>query len=282
MESSTRTEELRPADEPASADVASADVHPSMIASIREQCSACGAAMASDQRYCVECGERRGAARVPLMDGLTERAREAPAARRAPRRPRMSVDSTLIAGIGTLLLAMGVGVLIGRSGNTSTKSPPRPGRDGRGRRRGKQRARPRAHGAPPPATGGASKETGRDTYRGGYEIAVEQGPSSPPPKTVKVGSPGKGPGYQHGHFTGNFFGKMSRPFQRTIAAARRELPDRAVRPERDWWTAPRTPGPAFGATWTPSDRAAGRATGCRRPRGATATRSRASIWHDAG
>jgi hypothetical protein len=24
---------------------------------------------------------------------------------------------------------------------------------------------------------------------------------------VKVGAPGKGPGYQNGHFTGNFFGE---------------------------------------------------------------------------
>jgi hypothetical protein len=26
-------------------------------------------------------------------------------------------------------------------------------------------------------------------------------------KSVKVGTPGKGPGYQKGHFTGNFFGE---------------------------------------------------------------------------
>jgi hypothetical protein len=30
--------------------------------------------------------------------------------------------------------------------------------------------------------------------------------AGPPPKVVTVGSPGKGPGYQKGHFTGNFFG----------------------------------------------------------------------------
>jgi hypothetical protein len=30
--------------------------------------------------------------------------------------------------------------------------------------------------------------------------------AGPPPKVVTVGSAGKGPGYQKGHFTGNFFG----------------------------------------------------------------------------
>ena len=29
---------------------------------------------------------------------------------------------------------------------------------------------------------------------------------TPPKAVVKVGSPGKGPGYQNGKFTGNFFG----------------------------------------------------------------------------
>jgi hypothetical protein len=28
-----------------------------------------------------------------------------------------------------------------------------------------------------------------------------------PAKSVTVGTPGKGPGYQKGHFTGNFFGE---------------------------------------------------------------------------
>jgi hypothetical protein len=33
------------------------------------------------------------------------------------KRPRMSANASLIAGVGTLLLAMGIGVLIGHSGN---------------------------------------------------------------------------------------------------------------------------------------------------------------------
>jgi hypothetical protein len=48
-----------------------------------------------------------------------------PAASAPPKRPkrRLSPNAALIATIGTLLLAMGVGVLIGRSGNSSAPAP---------------------------------------------------------------------------------------------------------------------------------------------------------------
>ena len=74
--------------------------------------------MAADQRYCLECGQRRGDPRLPFMDAVVlmdtvikgpQRASAAP----ATRRRRWSPNATLIAGIATLLLALGVGVLIG-------------------------------------------------------------------------------------------------------------------------------------------------------------------------
>jgi hypothetical protein len=40
-----------------------------------------------------------------------------------PARPRLSPAATLVAGVATLLLAMGVGVLIGNSGRTSAEGP---------------------------------------------------------------------------------------------------------------------------------------------------------------
>lgn len=101
MESSTRTGELEhasiepasfepasfePAGESVPEELATTEVHPSMVTAIREGCPACGAAMASDQRYCVECGERRGPARVPLKEGPAPPAAPPPAARRSPRR----------------------------------------------------------------------------------------------------------------------------------------------------------------------------------------------------
>jgi hypothetical protein len=207
MESSAPTQEFEPASTTASADMPTAGAHPAIFASSRDQCSACGAAMASDQRYCVECGHRRGPARVPVTDGLAQRDRDATAAPRPQRRPRIPIDSTLIAGIGTLLLAMGIGVLIGRSGNsTAAKSPrvqvvtvPGGGVASSGATTGAT--------ATPPAVGSGSSST----KSGGNHSAASATPTSKkpavaPPKTVTVGSSGHGPGYQNGHFTGNFFG----------------------------------------------------------------------------
>jgi len=231
MESSTRTRQPEPASKPAPEDVAITEAqedvaiteihpsmiteaHPSMITAIHGQCSACGAAMASDQRYCVECGQRHGSTRVPLLDGLASRAREEPTARRAPQRPRMSVNSTLIAGIGTLLLAMGVGVLIGRSGNnTRVKTPPPEVVTVAGAGGAASSGTTTSATATTPASGasaGTSTSSSATHSSAGTKStskAASKTPAAPAPKTVKVGSPGHGPGYKNGHFTGNFFGE---------------------------------------------------------------------------
>src|SRR5689334_3867128 len=94
------------------ADQPTTEVHSPLVAVTGENCPACGAHMAADQRYCLECGQRRGEARLPIVEGLRERKREEPAPP-AKRRPRLTPNGTLIAGVGTLLLAMGIGVLIG-------------------------------------------------------------------------------------------------------------------------------------------------------------------------
>ena len=81
---------------------------PALAMPTSDRCRVCGAPLASDQRYCVECGERRGAPRFalptpgPAVDS-------AATSRRVRRRPRMTPSATLIAGVGTLLLAMGIG-----------------------------------------------------------------------------------------------------------------------------------------------------------------------------
>jgi hypothetical protein len=215
MESSTRTEELEPASlapasfEPASeapsVDVPTTAVHPSLITSIRERCSACGAAMTSDQRYCVECGERNGPARVPLTNGPSQPAGEAPATRPLPRRTSASVNSTLIAGIGLLLLALGIGVLIGRSGKTaSVKSAPAQIVTVAGAGAAAPSTAATAPAASPTATP-TSKSV--STHAATTPKSSKKASTTPLPKPVKVGSPGHGPGYQNGHFTGNFFGE---------------------------------------------------------------------------
>jgi zinc ribbon protein len=93
-----------------------------------DRCVNCGAPLSSDQRYCINCGERRGAARFTLPAATAASAEPASSPSRPPRsrRPRPSQGATLVAGIGTLLLAMGVGVLIGHgSSGTKTVSSPR-------------------------------------------------------------------------------------------------------------------------------------------------------------
>jgi hypothetical protein len=183
--------------------MASPEVHPSMIASLREQCSACGAAMASDQRYCVECGQRRGPARVASLDGLAQRSQATPPTQRPPRRARTSINSTLIAGIGTLLLAMGVGVLIGRSGNsTSAKALPAQVVTVQGS--GTAGTGATATTPQSPTAANPTKSSGSSAAKS--VKSASKAPAAAPAKAVKVGSAGKGPGYQHGHFTGNFFG----------------------------------------------------------------------------
>lgn len=85
--------------------------------------------MLADQRYCLECGHRRGDPRLPFMDAVVFMdAAKQPAAADAPtappptpdRRPFMSANASLVAGVATLVLAIGVGVLIGRSGGSGS------------------------------------------------------------------------------------------------------------------------------------------------------------------
>lgn len=105
---------------------ATPDAQPQMLATaaVGDTCSNCGARLAGDQRYCVECGQRRGKARYSLPGGpLSASAMGATgtqAAPRGPRPPRLSANGALIGGVATLLLAMAVGLLIGLSVNNST------------------------------------------------------------------------------------------------------------------------------------------------------------------
>ncbi len=146
---------------------------------------------------------------MPFTGGATRGARQASSSHPRSRRTRSSVNSALIAGVGTLLLAMAVGVLIGRSGSgaevRSAGSPTvqvvtAPAAAGAATSSAEPQAQASTAGPPgSKGTSGASaaKSTG---------VAAKKNPPAPA-KTVKVGSPGKGAGYQKGHFTGNFFGE---------------------------------------------------------------------------
>jgi hypothetical protein len=86
-----------------------------------DKCSNCGATLAHDQRYCVHCGERRGQSTLPKAEPVTEVRSTRTRSSAARRTPRLSSGATLVSFVGVLLLAVGLGVLIGHSGkNTPT------------------------------------------------------------------------------------------------------------------------------------------------------------------
>jgi hypothetical protein len=90
-----------------------------------ERCINCGAPLASDQRYCVNCGERRGKPRFEVAESAEPAGEYVTVSSMAPpppRRPRTSSGLNLIAGVATLLLAMGVGVLIGHNSAGNSKN----------------------------------------------------------------------------------------------------------------------------------------------------------------
>jgi len=183
---------------------------PALATVAGDQCTNCGAPLAPDQRYCVQCGQRRGQSQLPVAQPV---AAAAPA--RESRMPRLSHNAALIAGVGTLLLAMGVGVLIGRSGDNSSSSAGTPQVITVGGAGGTNAAAAAgAAGAASAAKGGkaakASKGSGKKATAADVQKAADKikGTNLKLPKkaVVKVGQPGHGPGYQNGKFTGNFFG----------------------------------------------------------------------------
>jgi hypothetical protein len=106
-----------------------AAVHPTLSATPGDQCPSCGKPLAPDQRYCLECGHRRGDPRLPFMDAVVfMEAINRPQTPAPPPPPSgtkskgLSANASLIAGIATLVLAIGVGVLIGQAGDNGTSS----------------------------------------------------------------------------------------------------------------------------------------------------------------
>jgi hypothetical protein len=214
MDSTAATEEFEPARPSSSFDDAPTEARRPPIPAIpssREQCSACGAPLASDQRYCVECGQRRGGAGAPFAAGAKP-ALSPVAAVAHPRRALMSINATLIAGVGTLLLAMGIGILIGRSGQGAAPKAPAvqlisPGGSTFGASAGSTATETPSAGASTTSTT-STTPTSSSKPSGSASPKTAPKKSRPPaPKVVTVGSKGNGPGYQKGKFTGNFFGE---------------------------------------------------------------------------
>jgi hypothetical protein len=90
-----------------------------------ETCQQCGASLATDQRYCLNCGWRRGEARVDYEKRLTGRFQPVangavPGARAAaPQQwsPVLAIGAIALLGVFLLL-----GVLIGKKDNNTTQT----------------------------------------------------------------------------------------------------------------------------------------------------------------
>jgi len=104
-----------------------------------EHCEQCGAPLAEDQHYCLECGARTGAPRVDYRHymasatGGDERGGERPAQPADPAQAPAAEEGkpqrdyaplAAVGGIAVLGLMLLIGVLIGRGNNDTAAAPP--------------------------------------------------------------------------------------------------------------------------------------------------------------
>jgi hypothetical protein len=179
--------------------------------------------MASDQRYCLHCGQRRGDPRLPFMDAVVlmdsvNRPAQSPPPPPKKKRSGVSPNAALIAGVGTLLLALGIGVLIGRSGHqevAQTSSAPIVIHSGGG---GEETATASSKDKTTTGGGAASAKTKKqkeaaekaaEAHPAAEEVLKPAGDVKLAPPTVKPGDKCESgaAGCENGEFTGNFFGE---------------------------------------------------------------------------
>ena len=183
-----------------------------LTTAVGDQCANCGAPLAADQRYCVSCGERRGRPRYALPAATSGGSSGATALPAQAPRGSWNSSASLIAGVATLLLAMGVGVLIGR---TTAGSSTRGGVETVIEKGAVASAAPAVVTTAPTVAGTGSGATTTPSAGSKTKKASSKTPMPPafkkiPPKlqssAVKLGQKGTGKGYTNGKFTGNFFG----------------------------------------------------------------------------
>jgi hypothetical protein len=202
---------------------------PQTTASGYDSCPSCGAMVNSDQRYCLSCGHRRGDPRLPFMDAVVfmdamKTPKGAQAAPPAKKERKISPNAALIAGVGTLLLALGIGVLIGRSGgeNSAATQPAAPivikgGSSGTEEEAATASTGKTATSGSGKSTGGKTKkvvkkekEKAADSGEGAEEFLKPTGNVKLPPAKTGIGDKcekGTAGCSDSGEFNGNFFGE---------------------------------------------------------------------------
>lgn len=95
-----------------------------------DSCRECGAALATDQRYCLNCGARRGEPRIDFSryEGPAARAAEqpasAPASAAGAKPQRDYTPLAAVGGIAVLGVMLLIGVLIGKGDDSTATAPP--------------------------------------------------------------------------------------------------------------------------------------------------------------
>src|ERR1700755_3714307 len=84
-------------------------------ATVGDRCAACGTQLATDQKYCLNCGERRGKTRFALGSSPAPAAAAPAAPSRPSKKQRLSSSTALVAGGGKPVLPVGGGGLFWRS-----------------------------------------------------------------------------------------------------------------------------------------------------------------------
>ena len=175
-----------------------------------DRCANCGSPLAPDQRYCVECGERRGKARFSFESLAVPKA-DGPAAPKPPPRQRFSSSFSFIAGVATLLLALGVGVLIGHNTNTQKTAAATPNQtikvEGLGGASNNTASTPASNSFKPTKVPKLSKKVVKKVTQAASSV-LGTGTKNLSNNVTQQGG-GKcsgGSGCQGGKFTGNFFG----------------------------------------------------------------------------
>jgi hypothetical protein len=188
-----------------------------------DRCPSCGAVLAADQRYCLECGQRRGDPRLPFMDAVVlmnavKRPQAPPPSPPKKKRSGISPNAALIAGVGTLLLALGIGVLIGRSGHqevAQTAATPQVITVGGGEApKTKSNAKTAVGGGAGSGSDKASKKSQTALKKEAESGAAAEEVLKPaagvklPPPTAQPGEACENgtAGCEHGKQTGNYFG----------------------------------------------------------------------------
>ncbi len=191
-----------------------------VTAAVGDRCANCQVALATDQLYCLNCGERRGKGRFSVASlAAPAPTVAAPPAAPPPRRarPRVSSGATMVTGIGTLLLAMGVGVLIGEQGKSATTNQRQPNITVNAGAAPTVAAAPVTTASTPTPTSTNTKGAAKVkkvvvTKKVAAKAAAAAknvlggGNVAPPTQQLGGGCSSSTAGCQNGKFTGNFFG----------------------------------------------------------------------------